>query len=98
MLSKEYQDNIARDFLLCKVVCSLLGNIADGFDLCNSVPRVLRQNYTGFFYAMLPGASRTLLHVVFTCEMLSQEYLGKIAQGFFMQCCLEPFWLHCIEF
>ena len=30
--------------------------------------------YRTFFYAMLSGASRSTLHRIFTCPMLSQEY------------------------
>ena len=34
---------------MCNVVWSFLGNIAQGFYLCNVVPRVLRQHWTEFF-------------------------------------------------
>ena len=54
------------------------------FDLRNVVPRVSRPNCTGFFYTMLLGASRTALHRVFTCTMLSQEYYSNIKQDFFL--------------
>ena len=49
MLSKEYYNNIAQDFFLYKVVWSISGNIAQGFQLCNVVQRVLRQHCTRFF-------------------------------------------------
>ena len=42
-----YSDDNALGFL-CNVVWSLLGNIAQGFYLCNVVPRILRQHWTGF--------------------------------------------------
>ena len=40
---------------------SLLANITQGFYLCNVVPRVLRQHWTGFFPAMLSEAFWTTL-------------------------------------
>ena len=33
---------------------------------------------------MLPGASRTSLHRLFTCAMFSQEYQDNMAQEFFL--------------
>ena len=61
-----------------------LGNTAQGFCLCNVVPRVLQNYWTGCFHvrAMLSGASWTTLHKVFTCAMLSKEYYNIIEQDF----------------
>ena len=42
--------------------CLSLLDITQAFYLCNIVPRVLRQHWTGFFCALLSGASRTTLH------------------------------------
>ena len=42
MLSQEYYDIIEQHFFMCNVVWSLLGNIIQGFYLCNIVPRVLK--------------------------------------------------------
>ena len=49
---------------------SLSGNMAQGFYLCNVVPRVLRI----FSYAMLSGASRTTLHKVFHVQCCPRRY------------------------
>ena len=38
MLFQEYEDKIEHDFFLCNVVWKLLGNIAQGFYLCNVGP------------------------------------------------------------
>ena len=44
-------DKNALSLFLCNVVWSLLGNIEQGFYLCNVVPRVvLWQHWTGFFH------------------------------------------------
>ena len=49
-------------------------DITLGFFLCNVVPRVLQQYWTGFSsWAMLSGASWTTLHKVFTYTILSQD-------------------------
>ena len=77
--------NIEQDFFMCSVVWSLLDSISQDFYLYNVVPSVLRQHWIGFFScAMLFRASRTTLHRVFTCAVLSQEYLGQQWTGFFL--------------
>ena len=67
-------------------------NIAQRFYLCNVLPSVLRQQWTGFFScAMLSGASWITLHKVFTsqCNVVPRE-LRQHWKGFFlMQCCLR---------
>ena len=70
--SKSIQ-TFAQEFFLWKVIWSLLGNIALGFQLCNIVPRVLRQHCNWFFYAMLAGAFWTTLHRVMTCASCSKS-------------------------
>ena len=50
-----YSDDNALGFL-CNVVWSLLGNIAQGFYLCNVVPRILRQHWTGFSMCNVVGS------------------------------------------
>ena len=53
---KSIKTTLNRIFSLCKIVWSL-SDIAQGFDLCNVVPRVLRQHCTKFFliqYCMEP--------------------------------------------
>ena len=56
---KSIETTFQRIFLM---QCCLepLGQHGKGFYLCNVVPRVLRQNCTGLFYAMLSGASPTI--------------------------------------
>ena len=80
-------------FWLCNVASRVLSQNSTRFfsamlpgarqhrqDLRNILPlhfssRVLRQQWTGFFSrAMLPEASWTTLHKVFTCAMLFQDY------------------------
>ena len=63
-------DDSSLSFFLCYVVWILLGNITQGFYLCNVVPYY--DNISAC--AMLPGASWSTLHKVFTCSMLFQEY------------------------
>ena len=55
-----------------------------GFKLAvQCCPKSIKTTLHGIFsYVKMSGASRTTLHMVFTCAMLSQEYSGKIAQGF----------------
>ena len=72
---------------LCNFVRSLLGNIAQSFDLCHVIPRVLsiktRFNKV-FSYAMLSGASKTILHRILTCAMLYRMYKDYTEQDFFL--------------
>ena len=49
MLSQEYYDIIEQDFFMWNVFWRLLNNAAQGFCLCNVVPKVLRQHWTVFF-------------------------------------------------
>ena len=64
-----------RIFFLCNVVWGFLANISQDFYQWNVVPKVLRQQWTGFFScAILSGASWTTLHKAFSCVMLSQEH------------------------
>ena len=64
-----------KSFFLCNVIWSILDDNAQDFYLYNVVPRELRQHWKVFFScAMLPGASWTTLHKVFTCAMSSEEY------------------------
>ena len=51
--------NISQDLFLYNVVFSLLDNIAQGFDLCNVIPRGLQHYEQDFSCVMLSGASRT---------------------------------------
>ena len=54
-------------------------HIAQSFYLCNVVPRVLRQHWTEFFGVLVSWASRTTLHRVSTCAMLSQESFATLS-------------------
>ena len=51
-----------------------------------------------FSDAMLSVNFQATLRRVLTCVLFLQVYQGKIAQDFFMQCCLEPLGQHCIRF
>ena len=74
-LSRKYSDSNEQDY--CPLQCCLepLGQHAQSFYLCNVVPRVLRQLWTGFFSgAMLSGDSWTTLNRIFSGAMSSKEY------------------------
>ena len=50
-IGNKLRQHIEQDFFMCNVVGSFLDNTAEGFfsNLCNVVPRKLRQHFTGFF-------------------------------------------------
>ena len=99
MLTQKYQENIPQDFFSCNVAWSLSDNIVLGFDLCNVVPRALRQYWTGFFL-MQCCLEPLWQHRIefFLCNVvpgvLRQQYTGF----FLIQCCLEHLGKHCREF
>ena len=105
MLSKEYYDNIAWDFLLCKDVWSFSDNIAYGFYLCNVVARVFRQNCTGFFmqcYLEPPGQYCIGFWPVQCYPRVLREDCTELSGASvvwsLIKSCPEPLGQHCIRF
>ena len=62
-----------------------LGQYGIGFLPVQCCPKSIKAKlHRIIFYEMLSGASRTTLHRVFTCAMLSHEYQDNIKQDFFL--------------
>ena len=61
-----------QDFFMCIVDWSLLDNIAQGFYLCNVVPRVLRQHCTGFvFLCMVVWSLKDkIAYIIYLCKVV----------------------------
>ena len=76
ILSQEHQTNIEQDFFLRNVVWSISDNIAQGFDVCNVVPIVLKQNCTEFFLTQ------------YCLEPLTQHCIGLFPE----ECCPNLFY------
>ena len=96
-----YSEEIALSFFLCTVFWSLLGNIKQGFYLCNVVPRVLRQHWTSFFQCnvvwscMDNMAQGFFSYFVQCCPKRIKTTLKKV---FLVQCCLQNQGQHYIGF
>ena len=72
-------------FFLCNVVPRELRQHWTGCLLEQCCPKRIKTTLNRMFsWAMLSGASRTTLHRVCTCVILSQEYKDNIEQDFFL--------------
>ena len=92
-----YSEEIALGFFLCTVFWSLLGNIKQGFCLCNVVPRVIRHYWTGvFMYNIVFYVQHcTRFLPVQCCPKSIKATLNKF---FPVQCCLELYGQHGTRF
>ena len=76
MLSQMYLDNIGKTMFLYNTG-SLWDNNAEGFCLCNVVPRVLKEHWTGFFLMQCcqePEGQHYIRFFLFSQEILLGQY------------------------
>ena len=99
MLSQEYYNITEQNCFMCNVVWSLLDNIAQGFYLCNVVPRVLRQHWTKLFPCNVVWRLLDNIAQGFYLWNVVQGELRQYWTGLFLvQCCLEPHGQHCLGY
>ena len=76
-----------------------LENIAQGFYLCNIVPRVLRQDWTKFFTSTVVWRFLdNITQGIYLCNVVPRELRQHWTGFFLVQYCLNPQGQHCLGY